>query len=154
MNLVELRQLIQTGVGMVMSTRNADMWPDLCEIVGLHLREEGKTMSVFVSQTQADHCLQNIKSNGAIAVSLSRPCTFEAAQIKGKVVGVRPMTDEEQNQSKAWAERFRKEIQLIGVTNEAAMGLKLQADTTLEVEVENIYLQTPGPRAGTKLELA
>lgn len=155
MNSNELRQLIETtGVSMVMSTRDENLWPDLCEVLGLHFNENASKAMLFVSEEHAAKCLSNIKNNGCIAISLSRPCTFQAAQLKGKVANVHAMTAEEKDKSLSWSQRFRKEIQLIGVPNEAAMGLRLKADMTIEVDIENIFIQTPGPQAGQKLERA
>lgn len=151
MDIKELKELIEAGVGMVVATRDAEMRPDLCVAMGVSWSEDPQFFTVYIDSQRSKQALRNIQDNSHIAVSLSRPCTFKAAQLKGRVVKVREMNDLDREQSKKWSEGYRKEIRLIGVMSDAALGLLRNPDTAAEVRIENIYNQTPGPNAGRPL---
>lgn len=152
MDINELKDIIKLGVGMVVATRDAQMKPEICEGAGINISSDARKMTIYLVQNRATRILANIKDNGNIAVSLSRPPTYSAAQIKGQVTGVRPVTSEDLHQAKEWATAFQREIQLIGVTREAAMGLRLIPDVAIEVDIKNIFIQTPGSKAGQSME--
>lgn len=148
MNLKELHDLIETGIGMVVATRDAVLFPDICEGSGILLSEDGRTCTIFISSSRSQTAIKNIQNNGCVAISLSRPCTYKAAQIKGRVLRTRAMTEAEQKASAKWLQGYRKEIQLIGVMNQAATGILRQSDLALDVTIDSIFIQTPGPQAG------
>ncbi len=148
MNLKELPELIENGIGMVVATRDAQLFPDVGEGSGLVLSEDFQSCSVFVSSQRSKASLANIQDNGCIAISLSNPCTYKAAQIKGRAFKVRPMSEKEKMASAQWLAAYRREIQLVGMMNVAAESILREPDTAVDVHIENIYIQTPGSRAG------
>ncbi|NUN05868.1 MAG: hypothetical protein HUU57_08905 [Bdellovibrio sp.] len=148
MDIKELHDLIETGIGMVVATRDGMLLPDICEGYGIVLSADAKSCTIFISSARSQAALKNIQDNGRVAISLSRPCTYKAAQIKGRVLKTRTMTDSEQQASEKWLSGYRKEIQLIGVMNETAQGLLRHSDIALDVAIDNIFVQTPGPEAG------
>lgn len=151
MDIKELKELIEAGVGMIVATRDAELRPDLCEAMGIMWPEDPRFFTVYLDSKRAKHTLKNIEDNAQIAVSLSRPCTYKAAQLKGRVVKSRALNDLDREQSKKWLEGYRKEIRLIGVMSDAALGLERNPDIALEVLIENVFNQTPGPHAGRPL---
>ncbi|WP_415063441.1 hypothetical protein [Bdellovibrio sp.] len=151
MDINELKDIIKLGVGMVVATRDAQMRPDICDGAGINISSDASRMTIFLVQQRATRTLANIENNRSIAVSMSRPPTYAAAQIKGHVTRVRPLDPAEQPIAQECATAFQREIQLIGVTREAAMGLRLVPDIAVDVSIENIFIQTPGPKAGQSM---
>lgn len=152
MDLKELHNLLNCGLKVGVATRDAKLFPEISDAMGVALSEDGKTMVVYVTREDSSQALQNIDHNGQIAVSVARPCNYFAAQIKGRVTAVRAITPEEKEHALECGEKYRKEIQLIGVTAQAAQGLKWNPDLALEAEVADLFIQTPGPVAGRRME--
>lgn len=151
MKLEELRDLSNFGPGMIVATRNAQMQPEISEVYGYQLSENGKKAVIYVSSKDSPAFWNNIKDNGQVALSVARPVDDQSGQIKGLVKNKRPMTPEEQEHSRQMGDRYRQEIVLIGMPPEAAAGLIFSPDTALEIDVTALFIQTPGSLAGKAL---
>ena len=86
------------------------------------------------------------------AVYLGLP-SHEAYQIKGHFIGSRDLIAEELEISSKIRNYFIDTISAMGLPRENIEKLYgIAPDIGLTVKIENIYIQTPGPDAGTKLE--
>ena len=152
MDLRELHKMLENGLAMFMATRDSRLTPVISEVMGLDLSPDGKHMVFYVSQSESQVALENIAQNDRVAVTMARPANYFSAQIKGVVRNTRPITKQEIQRSKEWSEKYKQEIKYIGTHPQIPAALVMQADTAIEAEVQNLYLQTPGPEAGRKLE--
>jgi hypothetical protein len=148
MNREEFQQLTTFGVGVAVATRDAQMRPLVSDASGLELLNKGEQALLFVSQKEHNKLLINIQDNGFIAVSISRPTDNLAGQIKGRVTKVRPITTDEKLLVQKKADKYRGEIVLIGVLPIVANSLNMPADLVLEIDVDSLFIQTPGDFAG------
>lgn len=151
MNLDDFRKLTERGVGLAVASRDRHMKPDLTDLMGFKLSSDGKTLVGFVNAVESHTTLQNFKSCPQVAISMAGPCDCFAAQVKGSVTHVRPMTNEEQKISQRWADKYKAELLLINSDPKAISCIVFDADTTLEVTVEEVFIQTPGVDAGKRL---
>lgn len=152
MNLQDLRSLLDTGVGLGMATRDSNMIPDMTDPMGILLSEDGEFITVYIGENESRKALENIKDNGQIAVSFCRPCNYVASQIKAHVEEVRPMTPQEKAKAQEWGNKYRDEIKLIGFSAEAAENLIFSPDMAVRARVTGMFIQTPGPTAGQRME--
>jgi hypothetical protein len=152
LNVQELRTFLKRGLGMALATRDSRLHPDISDVTDVELSEDGKNVTVFLRKIDAEQALKNIEDNGRIAVSLARPMDYFAAQIKARVIKVRPVTPAEKERSELAGARYREEIRYIGVSLEAAVGYQMTADLAIEASVEDLFVQTPGPYAGRRME--
>ena len=94
-----------------------------------------------------------MKDNGRIAITFADVRTHETYQIKGRYVSHRPVRPTEMDVTSRVRERFGK-----GVTPYPDEGLTTLAKASIpvpslavEVEVQEVFLQTPGPGAGARI---
>lgn len=151
MNYNELKDLTEQGVGLAVASRDEKLRPYLDELVGIKLENKGQKLLAFMDSQESYTALKNFGKFPEIAISISRPCNYYAAQIKGLVKNIRPMTSEENLLSEQWADRYRQELVLINVSPQTVQCLSFKGDTTLEVEVTDFYIQTPGAQAGERI---
>lgn len=128
------------------------MIPELTDVMGIELSSDGARVKFFISKSEAQRSLENIEDNGWVALSLSRPTNYDAAQIKGRADVLREITEDEREFSRQWLEKYRTEIRLIGVSPLAASSLIFEPDVTVEAQVTELFIQTPGAKAGQALE--
>jgi hypothetical protein len=94
--------------------------------------------------------IADIEANGAIAVTLVRPTTYQAVQVTGTVEWIGELTPADQARVDAHLEGFLGEVMQVGMTRDTArlLGERLVA---VRVAVEQAFAQTPGPGAGSAL---
>lgn len=152
MNFEDFKKLTAAGVGLAVASRDEKRNPSLDDLLGLKLNSDGKSLLCFLNAEDSWKALDNFRSCSQIAISLSRPCDYFAAQIKGQVTQIRKMSPEEELISQRWADLYLQELVLINVAPETIANLSFKADTTLEVVIEDLFIQTPGTQAGCRLE--
>ena len=94
--------------------------------------------------------MENLESTGAIAVTASRPTTYFTMQMIGRVDYTGAPTDEHRTGVDTHLRAFGEEVAQLGVTAGAA-NLFLGDLFVVGFEIEELFDQTPGPKAGSKL---
>ena len=107
-------------------------------------------MRLTVTAPAGSSTLANLESNALIAVTLSRPSTYETIQVKGPVGSVEHPSQQDLDRAHDHLDRFITEVALVGV-EEGADKFFLGDLRTVSFEVESIFNQTPGALAGTPL---
>ena len=79
----ELAAFIQSGVSIVVAGRNDDMVGDVIRGCGCRVSADRRRVTVLVDPIRSDALLDDITSNGMIAVVFSRPSTHRSIQLKG-----------------------------------------------------------------------
>lgn len=151
MDLAELRKLLDCGLGMALATRDASLRPEITEVMGCSLSADGRHIKVYIDEEDGKTALENVADNGLVAVTLARPTTYMAFQIKGRSATARPISEEERERSRIWAEKYSEELGLIGLHPDAIRALRYEASHTVEAEVVEVFTQTPGPDAGRRV---
>jgi hypothetical protein len=145
------RELMLAGVATIVATRDDRMRPSLQRGWALAVSEDGREVTVCVSAAPGSRIRDNLESNGAVAITCSRPTTYRTVQVKGKVVGIRDPTAEQRADAEAHADAFSREVEELGLppgTGRRMFDTDLVAVTIAAAE---LYDQTPGPRAGAPL---
>ena len=143
--------LLKTGVSVLVGTRDASRIPECTRAWGVHVGADRGTVKIFLSETFAGKTLDNLRENGMIAVSCTRPTDHITCQVKGRVQWIKPMTSAERELSRRWHREFMAELQAIGVPAELSDGWIAEPTVAVEIAVIEVFDQTPGPGAGRKV---
>lgn len=148
----ELASLLDGGAIMYVATRNAALEPRSAMAFGLQAAPDGREVTVFVPAATAAETLANLRDNGQMAVSLVRPADHASMQLKGTWLGER-RTDEA---DRAFLARYRDALEDVindvGVPRSIWGRLVWWPSLALRMEVRDVFVQTPGPGAGRRLE--
>jgi hypothetical protein len=122
--------------------------------VGAMVHDDRQTVTVFVPAARSERVLRDLTENGQIAVGVSL-ASHEAYQLKGTYVSSRPTDD---------ADRARQETHRAALLESAleagypeaiarplTLGLAYTPGVAITFRAEEVFLQTPGPGAGTLL---
>jgi hypothetical protein len=138
---------------MVVGTRSADLRPAHACAVGAVLEDDRQTVTFYLPASRFDRHARNLQDNGRVAFAFGL-MTHEAYQMKGIYVSSRPTGPEDIARQEAYRAR------LLAAAREAypeeiawpfALGVAYQPGVAVTFRVEEIFLQTPGPAAGTRL---
>jgi hypothetical protein len=145
-----LLDLLDTGVSIMIGTRDEALMPECTRAWGIRVEPNGASVTVFVAETISRRTLANLRKNGRIAVTCTRPSDHTACQLKGTVRLIRPADPRDEEQRSRWKRAFFSELMAIGVPAELCAALITDPVLAVEVDVQEAFGQTPGPGAGDK----
>ena len=145
---------VKRYTSMSVGARDAHNRPVVGRALGCCVSPDRRRLTIFLSASRSAQLLECLRDNGAIALAVARPKTAETLQFKGSVSAIRPLTAEEKIEIEEYRESFVQELATIGYNRQMASGVVAGAEDAVAVVFEPvaIFNQTPGPKAGTKLE--
>jgi hypothetical protein len=135
-------------------TRDANLVPRGHRVSAWRIGPGGRTFTALLPDASAPHVLEALLDNGRVAVTLEEVGTHETYQIKGRYLSHRPAQPPDIDLASRARERFVKSLRSLYPHPGAAerLGASIPAPgLAVEIEVDEVFLQTPGPGAGTRL---
>ena len=145
-----LLDLLHTGVSVMIGTRDEALMPECTRAWGIRVEPDGASVTVFVTETISRRTLANLRENGRIAITCTRPSDHTACQLKGTVRLIRPADPRDEEPRSRWKREFFSELMAVGVPAELCEALITDPVLAVEVDVQAAFGQTPGPGAGDK----
>ena len=142
---------LRGGKSLVIGTRDKELLSECARGVGLRASGDRQHVSVFLAEPSSQRTLANLRDNGRIAIGLSHPPDHRSLQLKGRVTALVPATDEELSFVKGYVAELAAVLDVVGVPARIIHRVNYLPCVKAEVRVEEIYLQTPGPDAGSAL---
>ena len=136
-------------------TRDANLVPAGHRVPGWHVDQSGRMLTVFMADdASAPRLLEALRDNGRIALTFEEIGTHETYQVKGRYLSHRPVRREEIELAEATRERFARSLR--SLYNDEQMTALMtasipQAGLAVEVGVDEVFIQTPGPGAGARV---
>ena len=123
-------------------------------MVGAVVHDDKQTITFFVAVRFSKQIISDLEDNGRVALEAAHS-THEAYQMKGRYVSSRPSSEEDYAVQEAYQKKiidgllqfFPEEL----AKPLAAVDSDYRPSIAITFRVEEIYLQTPGPGAGTKM---
>lgn len=147
----ESAAFLGSGVSMLVGTRNAANRPTALRASGVRVHEDRAGFDVFLGRGASARVAQDLAEVPRIAVTASRPCDYRTFQIKGAVRRVREGREDERVVTEEYLARFAALIEEIGMPRIVTTHIRAWPALVVEVEIEAIFDQTPGPNAGVPL---
>ncbi len=142
-----LRQL-GPGTSILVGTVDPSGWPSCCRGVAVVVHPDGEAVTVYVPVATAAETIANIATNGRVAVVSSEPVSHSTVQLKGRVRGVRVAGQEEADPVQGHFERLVDALDSVGLPRRISRTMSRWPVFAVDLTVEAIFEQTPGPRAG------
>jgi len=146
-------EVLQGPAFMHVGTRNAELRPAHAFAYSAVPHPDRQTVTFFLGPVGCAKTLDNLAQNGKVAFEFGL-VTHEAYQLKGTFLSSRPTNEDdlalqEANRGKLF------DIVRRGYPEEMARRLVLDVilrpGVAVTFRVEEVYLQTPGPGAGTRI---
>lgn len=148
----DLETFLQSGISVLVGTRDRDLLPECIRGVGARVAAGGTELTVFVPAATASRTLQNVADNGRIAVCFGRPRDHRTIQIKGAVLAVADADDDGDRACiERWREGIARELGWVGVPGGIVRRIAHWPACAIRLQVEAVFEQTPGPGAGDPL---
>ncbi|OYY93674.1 MAG: hypothetical protein B7Y41_10525 [Hydrogenophilales bacterium 28-61-23] len=155
--LLDAKQAAFLGgpVAINVASHDAAQIPSIARAYGCRISADRREVVVFLSKRCAQAILRDLAAGAPVAAVFSRPKTHETLQIKGARGRIQPLQAGDRAIMRACGAAFSAEIMLLGYSasfsdalmapaNDDAVGVAFMPDAVFE--------QTPGPKAGMRLE--
>ncbi|HEX5527912.1 MAG TPA: pyridoxamine 5'-phosphate oxidase family protein [Methylomirabilota bacterium] len=139
---------------MQIGTRDAALRPSHTLAVGAVVHDDRETVTVFVPTARARRILADLESNGRVALGIAL-VSHEAYQLKGSYLSTRPTDASDLARQETYRKALLDDALRVGYPDEIArpltQGFAYTPGTAITFRAEQVFLQTPGPGAGTPL---
>ena len=133
-------------------TRDKDMIPHQHRISGWRVEPDGCAMTCFVAESFSKHLISSLEDNGQFAVTIEEIGPHETYQFKGRYVSSHPCGEEDLALYRQVRDRFAKAVAAkFGAPEELSSAFVIEPNVAVTFEIDEIFLQTPGPGAGRRL---
>jgi hypothetical protein len=146
-----LAAFLEEGLGIHLGTRNARLEPNGVRALAAFVEPGGHHIVTYVADVAAMRILPDLEDNRLAAIVFARPIDERSCQLKGEFVGARPGEPAEREAVEAQFERFRQNLQRIGIPRESSARWVTWPVVAVRVKVTALFEQTPGPAAGNPL---
>jgi hypothetical protein len=143
-----LQEWLQGGASVIVATADADGIPAACRGITLSAGKDPDTLTVYLPAATAHEALANIATTRRMAVAASHPLSHRTVQVKGVTRGVRLAPPSDEAFVRARWEQFAAVLAEIGLPRRVLLGAAHWPAFVVEMTIEEIFDQTPGPNAG------
>lgn len=147
----ELQAFLESGVSVLVGTRDRLLVPEGARGFGVRVLPGGTEIEVFVPDAWGERTLANLADNGRIAVSVAQPEDHRSVQVKGAMIAIRPGSEAERAAIDRYREALIAKFSVIGYPPSLFHRLNVWPCHVVRLRVEALFEQTPGPRAGVPL---
>jgi hypothetical protein len=148
----ELARFMESAVMIIVGTCDDALRPQIGRAVGAIVDPTAGGVDLMVSDWQWPQTIANIRRNGRLALTFARPADYVSYQVKGRATVI-PASAAHSAHATRYVEAMT--ATLVGNGLDAEITLPWLVDrelAALRLTVEMIFVQTPGDRAGQRLE--
>jgi hypothetical protein len=139
------------GTSIFIGTIDAAGRPLCIRAIALQSDDDLATATVYVPIATSRDTLANVATTRRMAVVVTRPVEHMSIQLKGTGSTARLARDDEKAFVSSYLEGLADVLDRIGVPRRVTRSFAYWPAFAIEMRVDQIFEQTPGPRAGTRL---
>lgn len=148
---IETKRMAESGCALMFGTTGLDGSLRVGRGWGLTVSQDRTRVRLLICRAQSEASLAHLAENPWLAVTFTTMRNLHAMQLKGRVTSIGPSTPEDAEVNSAWIRAFIDDVEAIGVPVAPFSGAIMTADTAIDLTIEHVYIQTPGPHAGVEV---
>ena len=136
-------------------TRDRNLVPHGHRVSGWQIGTDRRRLTAFVAETFIEGLIEALEDNGQLALTIEEFPSHETYQFKGKFLRHRPIGESDLIIVERIRERFVKRLKPLNADIPVSIlgDFILNPSLAVEFEVHDIFVQTPGPGAGGRVEM-
>ena len=148
---MQVTRCLDPGMSLLVGTTSPKNVPVCCRAIALASPDEVATVTVYLPVATSHETIQNLATSKRIAIAATNPIDHCSIQLKGTPLETRLARDDE----RAFVEKslggFAQILDDIGIPSRLTNNASCWPAFAVTVRVEQVFDQTPGPRAGTQV---
>jgi predicted pyridoxine 5'-phosphate oxidase superfamily flavin-nucleotide-binding protein len=147
----ELAAFLASPVMIIIGTSDDSGRPEIARAVGARIDPDRGVVELVVSAWQWPATIADLRTRGRIAVTFARPSDYVSYQLKG-AARIRPAGADDLELAARYMESIVEVLAGLGLDRRlAAPWITDREAVVARIEVQSVYVQTPGVRAGQEL---
>lgn len=146
-----LQHFMSGGVSVIVGTADADGIPSCCRGIAVLTRDDFATITVYVPAATAQETIANVATTRRVAVSCTHPLSHESVQIKGVSHGVRLAPPADETFVRTRLDELADVLAEVGLPRRLTNSIAHWPAFAIDISVEQVFDQTPGPKAGSAI---
>jgi hypothetical protein len=138
-------------MSLLVGTVNAQNIPLCCRAVALASRDDVANVTVYLPIATSHETLQNLATTRRMAVAATHPIDHCSIQLKGTASDARLARADEAAFVKSRFHAFAEILDTLGIPSRVTLNASCWPAFAVDLRVEQVFEQTPGPRAGTRV---
>jgi len=139
------------GTSVLVGTADASCVPAGCRGIAVRIDPQFSRATAFVPVATSRDVIANAASTKRAAFVVTRIVEHFSVQLKGSVETIRLATDAEEPFVRSRLSEFAEVLDSVGLPRRLGETLACWPAFAIELNVEELFDQTPGPRAGTAI---
>jgi hypothetical protein len=148
----EIADFLVESLILDVATRTAALEPECMDAAALRLEPQPGLVTIYLAEALAGPTMRNLRDNGQLAVNASRPSDHRALQLKGVLVLDRPADEDDRAFVLGYLEKLVPRMGMVGLPHSVCYRMNWWPSRAVQFAVRDIFVQTPGPDAGRRLE--
>ena len=146
-----LRRCTDEGMSVLIGTVSAEGEPHCCRAIAVAGDSNLDVVTVYIPAATGQEAIANIATSRRLAVVVSHPVRHDSIQLKGTSRSVRMARDDEAAMIRSRLEAFAEVLATVGLPKLITRSLTCWPAFAVEMDVCEIFDQTPGPKAGVAI---
>jgi hypothetical protein len=146
-----LRVATDGGTSVLVGSADADAVPACCRGIAVMTDRALARATVYVPVATGGDVIANAASTKKLAVMITRVVEHVGVQLKGTVEAIRVAGDDEAPFVRKRLNEFADVLDEIGFPRRLFRSVTHWPAFAVELKVDEVYDQTPGPRAGSSI---
>lgn len=150
--MFDKNRCLEPGVSVLLATVDAAGAPSCCRGIALKSDDALATITVYVPLATSHEMIRNLAATKRLAVSATHPISHCSTQLKGTTTDARLARDDEAAFIRTRLDAFADVLDTIGVPRRLTQSMAHWPAFAIRMTVEQVFEQTPGPKAGSPLQ--
>ena len=146
-----VQKCLLQGRSVLLSSVDGSGAPSFCRGIAVRWDDDLRAMTAYVPVATSRDMIGSVATTGQIAMSVSNPLDHATIQVKGTTATVRLATQDERALVDERLEEFADVLAEVGLPRRITRSITHWPAFAIEISVEEIFEQTPGPKAGTPI---
>ena len=151
MDPTRLRRCLEPGLSILVGTADAAGTPSCCRGIAIQSLDEFETVTVFLPVATSHETIHNVAPPKQLAVVATHPRDNFATQFKGITIDARLAREDESIFVRQRLDAHANMLERIGVPRRLTHRVAHWPAFALTMRVEQVFDQTPGPKAGSRI---
>ena len=146
-----VRRCLEEGTSVLVGSVDSQGRPSTCRAIALSSPDDLQTVTVFVPVRTSQETIANVATTHRLAIVATHPVEHLSIQLKGTAGTTRLAREDEAPFVRERLGRFADVLNTIGVPRRITRAVACWPAFAIDMRVEEIYDQTPGPNAGSRV---
>ena len=147
-----LRVATDGGTSVLVGSADSNAVPACCRGIAVSTDRTLARATVYVPVATSRDVIANAATTKKLAVMITRVVEHVGVQLKGTVEAIRMASDDEEFFVRNRVNEFAEVLDEIGFPRRIFRSVSHWPAFALELKVEDVFDQTPGPRAGSSIK--